>query len=468
MPRKTYTPHPYQLQAAEFMASNAASGLLLQPGLGKTSISLMVVAALREAGTIKRVLLIAPLRVCYEVWPHEVAKWDFAEGLTVAVAHGPKKADALRSNAQIVCINPEGLPWLASEFARDTKLRAQFDTLIVDESTKFKNGRSQRFLLLRGMLDGFKRRHILTGTPAPRGLEDLFSQVFILDGGARLGKFITHFRRQYFTEKRNPWAGFSEWVPAVDAEERIHARISDVCLSMRAVDHLKLPDLIVNDIPVTIPRDAYTAYRAMERNFTAALASGDVLASNAAVMTGKLRQFANGMVYTDGEAFDTVHTAKLDALADLIEGCAGQPLLVGVAFLSEAREIQRMLKAEFGDVPYLGGGVAPAQTSKIVADWNAGKLPVLLAHPTSVAHGLNLQAGGYQLCWFALTWSQEEYEQFINRVYRQGQSHGVIVHRLLASYNDVPLSIETAMVERLADRDRTQSSLMSALRRNFK
>lgn len=466
--RIKFEPHPYQLQAMQFMVEHPASGLLLQPGLGKTVITLSVIKALKLRKIIKRVIVVAPRRVCHEVWPHEVRKWDVASGLSVAVAHGPKKAAALVSDADIICVNPEGLPWLAEQFKKQPNLRGQFDMLVVDESTKFKNSTTQRFKVLKTLLTGFDRRHILTGTPAPRGLEDLFSQIFILDGGERLGRFVTHFRRNYFTEHRNNWQQFSEWVPAIDAEERIHAKISDICLSMKTVDHLNMPELIFNDIMVEVSHAAFDTYRMMEKHFVAELKSGSVTAMNAAVMSGKLRQIAGGFVYhAGGEDYDVVHFGKVDALEDLIEQCAGQPLLVGVAFTSEASQIQQMLKRQFGEVPYLGAGISDMKVASVLARWNNGELPVLLAHPASVAHGLNLQAGGNQLCWFSLTWSLEDYQQFINRVYRQGQTRGVIVHRLLAAYQGVPLSIETAIIDRLGLRSKTQMSIMDSLKRNF-
>ena len=462
-------PHPYQLQAMQFMVEHPASGLLLQPGLGKTVITLSIIKALKLRKIVKRVLVIAPRRVCHEVWPNEVKKWDVAEGLSVAVAHGPKKDIALASDADIVCINPEGLPWLVEWFNKVPKLRAQFDMLVVDESTKFSNSGTQRFKILKTLLAGFKRRHILTGTPAPRGLESLFSQIFILDGGERLGRFVTHFRRTYFTEHRNAWQQFSEWVPAIDAEERIHAKISDICLSMKTVDHLSMPELIFNDIMVDVDRDVYGTYRMMEKYFVAELKAGAVTAMNAAVMSGKLRQLAAGFIYhgSDTDNYEVLHEAKLDALEDLIEECAGQPLLVGVAFTSEADEIKTRLRPQFGEISYLGAGISDAKVKQVIADWNAGNLPVLLAHPASVAHGLNLQAGGNQLCWFSLTWSLEDYQQFINRVYRQGQTRGVVVHRLLAAYQGVPLSIESAILDRLELRSKTQMSIMDSLKRNF-
>ena len=464
-----FVPHAYQLQAMQHLAEHPAAGLLLQPGLGKTVITLSVLKALKLRKIGGRTLVIAPRRVCYEVWPKEIVKWDVAAGLSLAIAHGPKKDAALRSGADIVVINPEGLPWLAAEFHRNKALAAQFSNLVVDESTKFKNSQSQRFKILRELLPMFGRRHILTGTPAPRGLEDLFGQIFILDAGERLGRYVTHFRRAYFTEHRNAWQAFSEWVPALDAEERIMDKISDICLSMKAIDHLQMPPLVINDITVEMNSAVVTVYRQMERDFAAELASGAVTAMNAAVKTGKLRQIASGNLYTnDSGDYEVLHHEKLLALSDLVDECAGQPLLVGVAYTSEAQEIQKAFEGTFGAVPYLGAGISDKEVARVLDLWNTGKLPLLLAHPASVAHGLNLQAGGNQLCWYSLTWSQEEYEQFINRVYRQGQKSTVVVHRLLAAHDGEPVSIEQAIVERLAARDKLQSSVMDSLKRHFK
>lgn len=445
-----WTPRTYQLHAAQFMLERPAAGLLLAPGLGKTSTTLAVLSAMKDAGVMRRALVIAPLRPAYDVWPTERVKWNDFAFLTMQVLHGPKKEQALAAGADVSVINPEGLQWLF--MARRGRL--PFDTLIVDESTKFKNPSSQRFKTLRNRLNDFKRRYILTGTVMPNRLEDIWAQVFLLDGGARLGAYITHFRRRYMIDLAPKHADYSDWQPRVGAVDEVREKIADLCLAMRAEDYLDMPELIVNDIEVDLPADARVHYRELRDQFITELSSGVITASNAGSKAIRLRQVANGRIYDDHGVARRVHDAKFNALDELIEEQAGDPLLVAVAFLSEAAELAKKY-----DAPYLGGGVPAGRASEIIRAWNAGDLPVLFAHPTSVAHGLNLQAGGRAVCWFGLTYNREEYDQFIARVYRQGQERGVVVHRILARG-----TIDAAIVETLESKDTNQKAFINALR----
>jgi SNF2 family DNA or RNA helicase len=451
----TYKPHAYQLAAAEHILGNPGAALFLEPGLGKTSVTLLGLKTLLDAGLVKRVLIIAPLRVAYSVWPAEVAKWDAFSSLKVAVLHGgvKKREAALASDAQICTINPEGLPWLVKLGALKS-----FDAVVVDESTKFKNRDTDRFRMLRDMLPQMKWRWILTGTPAPNNLQDLWSQMFICDFGKRLGAYVTHFRREYFDEVFNGFA--REYHPRPDTSERIEAKIRDIALYMKAIEHLKMPELIFNSITVDLPPSARRSYNQMEGAAFAIVDDKRVTVAQASAAIMKLRQLTGGTVYNEAGEVLVSHTAKLDALSDLVEEQSGQPLLVAVAFKHEAMAIQGMLSGEFGyAAPYLGDGISPKRSDEIAAAWNAGKLPVLLAHPASVSHGLNLQAGGKAVCWFTPTWSLEEYLQFNGRVWRQGQGSTVVVHHIVARD-----TVDETVIARVNAKDKTQRGLLEILK----
>jgi len=456
-----FTPHRYQLDGVQLMCANPAAALFLDPGMGKTAISYAAFSVLKDHGAVSRMLVIAPIRPLRLVWRQEAAKWQDFAGLRVALAHGTaqERIAALASDADVYLINPENVKWLLDAVMKGT-VRVQADMLVVDESTKFKVTGTQRFKALRELLAFFKRRYILTGTPAARHIEDLFGQTFILDQGARFGRFITGFRKTYFHEEPQR-GGYSLWSLRAGAEEQIFAKLNGIALRLKATDYLQMPEKRDNVIRVELPADARAAYRAMEGRFFAELAGGTVSAANAATVSMKLRQFANGFAYgeepTAAECAKVVHVhdAKVDALTDLIEEQQGQPLLVAVSFLHEVDAIRKALGV---DVPYLGGGVSHAAADRIVADWNAGKLPVLLAHPASVAHGLNLQAGGHAMVWFGLTWSLEDKLQMEARVWRQGQRRGVVIHYIVADD-----TIDELIIERLNQKDATQARLFAAL-----
>jgi SNF2 family DNA or RNA helicase len=448
-----WTPHDFQLRAITEMVSKAGYGLFAHPGLGKTSTTLAAFSVLKDNGAARGMLVVAPLRPTYKVWPSEIAKWSDFAGLRYEILHGPKKAEALARPADVYLINYEGLAWLEKAVAGMKTL--PFDVLCLDESTKIKNTQTVRFKTMKRLRDRFSRVWALTGTPAPNGIENLFGQIYMLDGGDRLGRFVTHFRREYFTEDRQ-YGGYSLWYPRADTQSRIERKIADITLALRAEDYLTMPRLIENRIEVDLPADVLETYKGVEDEFFAQLASGVVTAANAAAKSMKLRQITGGGVYgTEGAAH--LHDAKLEALADLIEEQEGQPLLVAVQFQHEVDAIRSYLKD--AKIPYLGGGVSIANSNRIVDDWNAGKVPVLLAHPTSVAHGLNLQAGGNAVCWFNLTWNLEEFEQFNARVYRQGQTKPVTIHYILASD-----TIDDNVLTALRSKDRSQKALMNALK----
>ena len=455
-----YAPHPYQIKAIQMMCGQPSAALFLDPGLGKTSITLAAFTMMQEQGVTSAMLVIAPIRPMQLTWPAEIAKWgDFAH-LTVSTICGTPKQRlaAMATPADVYLINPENIAWLAKVGALPFGVRPRM--LVVDESTRFKNPSSVRFKALKVILHAFSHRYILTGTPAPQSVQDLFAQSYILDEGARLGKFITHFRKQFCDPEMIYIAGgrvITKWNPKKDASERIYAKLNGQVLRLKAEDYLTMPALTFNSVPVELPRDARATYRQMARDLFTTLASGvNLTAASAAAATMKLRQIVNGWAYSeDGSAL--VHTAKLEALTDLIEEEQGQPTLVAVSFLHEVQAIRDAL----GDqtIPYLGGGVSHGEADSIVARWNAGELPVLLAHPTSVAHGLNLQAGGHTVCWFGLTWALEEYIQFNARVYRQGQDKPVVIHHII-----VKDSVDEVILAALQSKTSAQAAILNLLK----
>lgn len=465
-----WEPKTYQLEAAKFMVERGAAGILADPGMGKTAATLAAFKTLRDAGHAERALVVAPLRVCYSVWPAEVAKWsDFAD-LRVEVVHGPNRTRALTTDADIYVVNPEGLAWLSSQW-RGWARRP--DVLVVDESTKFKHTRTQRFKTLKPLLPQFERRYILTGTPIPNGLLDLFGQVYLLDLGGTLGKFITHFRNEFFFQ--TGYGGYT-WVARDGAEEEIYERLRPLVLRLDRNDYLDLPPITHNAIAVDLPVDAMRAYRELETDFVLKVKAGEVVASNAGALTAKLRQAANGAVYLDdeteeaadrrgGRRFGELHAAKIDALLELIDELSGQPALVAYEFQHDRARLQKALKKFYprGDVPYLGGGVSAARGAELEREWNAGSLPVLLVHPASAGHGLNLQAGGHHIAWFGLSYNLEHHDQMIDRLYRQGQNEHVFVHYLVAKR-----TVDIKILAALRQKDRTQRDLLDALKEAYR
>lgn len=452
-----WTPRDYAKKAVKFLLGNACSALFLDPGLGKTSITLAALKLLFKKKQISKVLVIAPLRVCHLVWPKEGQKWVDFNGLRMVVLHGPKKDEALATEADLYIINPEGLDWLLQvekdkrttpkgKVITDLKVDVRrwkklgFDVLVIDELSKFKHASSQRFKLLKLVHHTFGRRWGLTGSPASNGLMDLFGQCYILDQGRTFGPYITGYRRAYFDQS---YDGFS-WTLKEGADKAIYKRVKPLALRMAAEDYLDMPDLITNNIMVQLPPGVRRVYDQMEELLLTEIDEKLVTASNAAVASGKCRQIANGGLYHGTELLDLVkarktgkkrewtnlHTEKVDALADLIEELQGAPILVAYDFNHDLDRLQERLGK---DVPYCGGGMQMKAMLDIEKRWNAGKIPVLLAHPSTIAHGLNLQENAQHVCWHSLTWDYELYDQFIRRVLRQGNQHGrVFCHHILA------------------------------------
>jgi SNF2 family DNA or RNA helicase len=449
-----FVPHKYQEEAVEFLLERGSAGLFLDPGLGKTSISLATFDILQKQGLSRGVLVVAPLRPCYLVWPKELKKWDDFGHLRHVVLHGPGKNQALRSDADVFVINPEGLAWLSEELKKLDEW--PFDMLIVDESSRFKHTNTQRFKTLRGLLDGFKRRVILTGSPASTGLMDLFGQCYVMDRGATFGPYITQFRRRYFYQ--TGYGGY-EWRLNAGAAEEIYEALAPRVLRMSERDYLKLPPLVVDDVEIELPTDVRRMYDQMESVLRLDFAKGRVVASNTGVASMKCRQIASGGVYLDDGSTKQLHHTKAEAVAELLEELSGQPALVAYEF---EHDRERLLEVLGKDTPYIGGGVSAKRSLELERAWNAGELPVLLGQPQSIAHGLNLQEAGRAVIWHTLTWKYEDYDQFIRRVWRQGQKGRVFVYRILARG-----TIDYALRDNLSTRGSDQNALFRALKEYF-
>lgn len=461
-------PHDYQKRAAAFGVAQACAGFFLDPGLGKTVIMYMIFKALKAMKMVRRMLVVTPLRPMYQTWPAEARKWDEFRDLKVGVLHGPLKGSVLNSDRyDIHVINPEGLKWLFGVVEDPSEY---WDILCIDESTKFKHTDTDRFRFIRPMLEKFGRRYILTGSPAPNGLLDLFGQVFILDLGASLGRYITHYRQAFFDQG---YDGFG-WVPKYGAEQRIYDRLQPLVLRMSQEDYLKMPPIIgacgygdplIRE--VELPPDAQKVYDKMERDLIAEVQEDTVTAANAAAATGKCRQIANGGLYGSAPRKDMrdeigmydVHDAKTDAVEEIVEELQGTPALIAYEYTHDR---DRLLRRFGQDTPWIGGGVGAGRFMEIERLWNEGRLPVLLAQPQSVAHGLNLQATKAAVIWHSLTWDLEVYEQFIRRVWRQGQKERVFVHHVIAKG-----TIDELILKMLQKKDSTQRALLNALKERY-
>lgn len=426
--QRRWSPHDYQKRAVKWLLEHGAAALFLDPGLGKTSISLAAFSFLKKRKVASKALVIAPLRVCHQVWPAEASEWDDFKHLKVVVLHGPNKDKLLQEDADIYCINPEGLEWLINPRGKFDARRWRglgFDTLIIDELTKFKHSKGKRFKALKQVLSSFQRRWGLTGTPAANGLLDLFGQCYVLDLGNALGQYVTHYRLNYFV---NPDQQGWKWVPQAGAQERIYERLKPLALRMSAEDYLSLPELTDVFVNLELPPKARKLYDQLEQDLIAKMDDGLVVAANAAAASIKLRQIANGGLYVDDDVASIiggrerqtldVHAAKTEWLLELVDELQGSPLLVAYEF---KHDLERLQAALGKDLPYIGGGVGTARTKEIVSAWNAGQLPVLAVHPQSAGHGLNLQAGSAaHLAHYSLTWDLDLYEQLIRRIWRQG------------------------------------------------
>lgn len=461
--KEKWTPRKYQKKAVKWLVSKPEAALFLDPGLGKTSATLAAFMALRKAGKVNKMLVIAPLRVCYMVWTQdeggELAKWSNFSKLKVVLLHGTKKEKALEEDADIYVTNFDSIEWLSKEKRLTKLVRRGVDVLTIDELSAFKRPNTKRFKILKPYLSKFTKRWGLTGTPASNGLMDLFGQLYVLDLGAHLGKYITHYRRQYFYP--SGFGGYT-WELQDDGEKRIYKKISDIALSMRAVDHLDLPEFVEQDLWVALSKKAATMYSTFEEELIAMIEDNLVTASNAGVAAGKCRQIAGGGVYQETDNGDRevfhVHDEKTKALMELIDELQGSPLLIAYEF---EHDLARIRKALGKDTPAIGGGVSPKKAGELVRRWNKGELKVLCGHPAAMSHGLNMQGSGHHICWYTPTWNLEHYDQLNRRVWRQGsKAKRVTVHRILARS-----TIDEVIVNMLNRKRAGQNALFQALKK---
>lgn len=446
-----FTPHPYQKYCIDRIISDKAVGLYLDMGLGKTVITLTAINELkRYRFRIRKALIIAPKKVAEATWQTEAQKWDHLQGLRVVTILGTakqRKAAAL-SAGDVYVINRDNVTWLA-EFLGNSW---PFDMVVIDESTSFKNRQAKRFKALTWIRPHVRRLVELTGTPAPNSLMDLWAQIYLLDGGERLGKYITYYRERYFEpDKRNAQQIFS-WKLKPFAEDVIRDKISDICVTMKAEDYITLPDIVYDDIPVALDDKSRIIYDKMERDMLLDIADHEIDAATAAVLSGKLLQLCNGAVYDDQGRVVEIHSCKIEAFLELIEALQGQPVLVFYQFRHDLSRLEAALASKGLRVRRLDGKDAAAA-------WNSRSVDVLLAHPASAAYGLNLQEGGNHVIWFGLNWSLELYSQANARLHRQGQAQTVIVHHLITQG-----SRDEDVIAALHDKEITQDRLIDSLK----
>lgn len=445
-----FSPHNYQSYAISYIETHPIAAVLLDMGLGKTVISLTAIADLLfDSFEAHRILVVAPLRVARDTWPAEIAKWEHLQHLTYAVCVGTPKERraALMSGADITIINRENLGWLIDSSGFDF----DYDMVVIDELSSFKNHKSKRFQSLMKVRPKVKRIIGLTGTPSSNGLMDLWAEFKLLDFGEHLGRFITYYRNNYFIpDKRNGEIIYS-YKPMAYAEDAIYRKISDITISMKSTDHLQMPELITSQYEVQLSEEEEKRYEELKADFILELPEGEITAANAASLTGKLSQLANGAIYDDDGNIIEFHDRKLDALEDLIEAANGKPLLVAYWFKHDLHRIKKRFD------------VREIKSSKDITDWNNGDIPVAVIHPASAGHGLNLQAGGSTLIWFGLTWSLELYQQTNARLWRQGQTSGTVVIEHIITKG----TIDERILKALSLKEVTQNALIDAVKANL-
>lgn len=442
-----FSPHDYQKYAIDYIESHPVAAVLLDMGLGKTVISLTAIFDLLfDSFEVHRILVIAPLRVARDTWPAEIRKWEHLSGLTYAVAVGNarERKAALLQGADVTIINRENLGWLID----DSGIPFAYDMVVLDELSSFKNHKSKRFRALMKIRPKVKRIIGLTGTPSSNGLMDLWAEFKVLDQGQRLGRFITQYRTAYFMpDKRNGEIIYS-YKPLPYAEDAIYRKISDITISMKSTDHLKMPELISTQYEVQLSADERERYEELKNDLVLELHGDEITAANAATLTGKLSQLANGAIYSDDGKIIEFHDRKLDALEDIIEAANGKPLLVAYWFRHDLERIRKRFD------------VREIKSSQDIDDWNAGNIPIAVIHPASAGHGLNLQSGGSTLVWFGLTWSLELYQQTNARLWRQGQeSRTVVIQHIIAAN-----TIDGQILDALKRKDKTQAALIAAVK----
>lgn len=452
---RPYIPHEYQVYCRDRIIDTPNIGLFLEMGLGKTIITLDAIRRLKyDYLCVNKVLVIAPKKVAESTWCKEAATWSGFAGLRFSVVLGSAadRAAALGKSADIYLINRENTQWLVEYYQH----KWPFDMVVLDESSSFKNHQAKRFKSLKLVRNRINRMVLLTGTPSPRSLMDLWAQLYLLDGGQRLGKTISAYRDTYFVpDKRNATTIFS-YTPKEGAAEAIYQRISDICISMRSADYLTLPDLIYNDIPVALDQRSAQVYRKLERDMLLQVDEQTITAGTAAVLSNKLLQLCNGAVYDeDGNVVD-LHDCKIDALLETVEQLGDQHAIICYNFKHDKDRLLNAL-AKTGRRIAVYSGVAEMQA------WNDGEIDLLLVQPASCGYGLNLQQGGHHVIWFGLTWSLELYQQTNKRLHRQGQPYPVIVHHLI-----VKDGADEDVISALHNKDMTQESLLNALKVRMK
>lgn len=445
-----YNPHSYQEYAIKFIESHPISALFLDMGLGKTSITLTAVNNLLfDSFEVRKVLVIAPLRVARNTWCDEIKKWDHLNNIKYSIVVGTEKEriSALNEKADIYIINRENIDWLVNK----SGYKFDFDMIVIDELSSFKNHQSKRFKSLMKIRPKVKRIVGLTGTPSSNGLMDLFAEFKVLDLGERLGYFIGQYRNTYFKPDKTNGAIVYSYKPLPNAEDSIYKKISDITVSMKASEYLKMPELVISNYQVEMSEDEKKQYDEMKKNLICEIKDGEITVSNAGSLSNKLSQFANGAVYDDEQNIVEIHSRKLDALEDIIESMNGKPLLVAYWYKHDLQRIKKRFD------------VREIKTGKDIADWNKGKIPVALIHPASAGHGLNLQQGGSTLVWFGLTWSLELYQQTNGRLYRQGQKNTVVIQHIVTKG-----SIDEQILKALERKNKTQEDLIEAVKANLK
>ena len=441
-----YVAHNYQNYAKDFILAHKVSALFLDCGLGKTITTLTAINELMyDSFEISKVLIIAPLRVAQSTWKEEIEKWDHLNLLRYSIAVGDEKErlKALKQKSDIYIINRENVDWLVTKSGIDFN----FNMLIIDELSSFKSHTSKRFKSLLKIRPYFERVVGLTGTPSSNGLMDLWAEFRVLDLGERLGRYITHYRNEYFLpDKRNGAVIFS-YKPQKNAEERIYRRLADMTISMKSTEYLKMPELILNDIEINLDEEDQTKYKKFKKEMVMTIQEKEIDAINAASLSNKLIQLANGSIYDEDKKFYEVHNKKLDKLEEIIESANGKPVLVAYWFKADKERIEKRFK------------VREIKTADDIKQWNKGMIDLALIHPASAGHGLNLQSGGSTLVWFSLTWSLELYQQTNARLYRQGQKDTVVIHHLITKN-----TIDEDIMKSLKRKDKTQEALMRAVK----
>ena len=441
-----YVAHNYQNYAKNFILAHKVSALFLDCGLGKTITTLTAINELMyDSFEISKVLIIAPLRVAQSTWKEEIEKWDHLNLLRYSIAVGDEKErlKALKQNSDIYIINRENVDWLVTKSGIDFN----FNMLIIDELSSFKSHTSKRFKSLLKIRPYFERVVGLTGTPSSNGLMNLWAEFRILDLGERLGRYITHYRNEYFLpDKRNGVVIFS-YKPQPHAEERIYRRLADMTISMKSTEYLKMPELILNKLEINLDVEDQTKYKKFKKEMVMTIQEKEIDAINAASLSNKLIQLANGSIYDEDKKFYEVHNKKLDKLEEIIESANGKPVLVAYWFKADKERIEKRFK------------VREIKTADDIKQWNKGMIDLALIHPASAGHGLNLQSGGSTLVWFSLTWSLELYQQTNARLYRQGQKNTVVIHHLITKN-----TIDEDIMKSLKRKDKTQEALMRAVK----